>query len=88
MSLCSLDNTDWATVLCTELGYPAVQNIKYIRENDIDAGDTVTFSNPDCNLHTTKSMQDCGLRPDLLDCGNFNDVYVKCAGIKPLRLGL
>ena len=51
-------NTDWAVVLCNELGYSGVDEIKFITESSIPQGTgNITFMNPDCNIETTSTMQ-------------------------------
>ena len=72
---------NFATVVCTELGYEGVETVSHLSETDIESSpNPITFYNPDCNIFTTSTMQDCGLRPDLIGCGADKQVYLKCSG--------
>ena len=65
------------------MGYAGVEDLNYasaVGYEQVADSMPITFHNPDCNLETTPTMQDCGLRPDIQYCDHTEDVYIKCAG--------
>ena len=84
MCVLSLDDTQWAEVLCRELEYPGVETVEYVTTANLGREPPSTpfvgKINPFCTKETSRSMETCGDLLHLEDCDDTKTVYVKCQG--------
>ena len=74
-------NTDWAKVVCLDLGYVGVEHLSYVGESNTLPGSLdVTLMNPSCDVTTAKSMLQCGSLYDVDECTSDQQIYIRCVG--------